>query len=376
MVLTGRPVYLSDESDAPSVLQLVNLLLRHRRLVVTLSLGVAILAVGLGLMLDVSHTSSGSFMSRSDQGQISRLGGLAAQFGVNLPNMGSGESPQFYADLLRSTHLLSQVVDTRYTAGATDGGEESRTGNLVELYEIEAETPRLRHEAAVERLRNDVTVETVDQTGVVRLSVTAPWPDLAQQVADRLIELVQKFNVEQRQTRAEEERRFLEERVSRARQDLLAAEDSLERFLQRNRRYQDSPPLRFAHDRLQRRVSLQQQVYTSLAQSFEEAKIQAVRNTPVITVVQPPRLPARPDSRNLAAHGVLGLLLGGLVAVFWAFGSRLISDARSTEADSYEEFLRLRRATREDFGRLVRPVRRVLVALREPFRSEEENGTR
>lgn len=361
IVVGGQPVYLADEASAPSALELVNVLLRRRRLLVVLSVAVAVLAVGHGLVSDVSYSSSGSFTSQGQGGQISRLGGLAAQFGINLPDVGAGESPQFYADLLHSTHLLGQAVDRLYRVEAPDGsGEDTLEGNLVELYQIVGESPRLRRDAAIERLRSQVAVETLEQTGVVRFTVTAPWASLSRQLADRLIELVQHFNVERRQSRAEEEREFLAGRVEEAEEELLALEDSLEAFLENNRSFDNSPTLRFRHDRLQRRVSLQQQVYTSLAQSLEEAKIQAVRNTPVITVVEPPREPARPDSRMLAVRGVLGLLLGGMLAVFWVFGLRLMADARRDETDQYEEFERLRQETVEDLRRLLHGIRRTL----------------
>lgn len=353
----GRPVYVNDDSDALSVLEVIVELLRHRKLVVVLPIVIAALAVAHGFMSDVTYSVEASFTSRGQQAQVSQLGGLAAQFGINLPDVGAGESPQFYADLLHSTRLLGDAVETRYQIDADDADDAGRLeGNLVELYEIEGETRSLRREAAIERLRSDVTVWTHEQTGVVRFSVTAPSPDLARQLAHRLIELVQSFNMDQRQSRAKAEREFLESRVEEAEEHLFAVEDSLEQFLENNRSYQSSPALRFEHDRLQRRVTLHQQVYTSLAQSLEEAKVQAVRNTPVVTVVEPPRTPPQPDSRRLIVRGILGLFLGGMIAVFVIFGFRLARDARRGDSSEYEDFLRLRDDALMDVRRLAGPA--------------------
>lgn len=349
----GRPVYLDDETDAPSVLELLNVLLRRRRLLIVLPITLAVLAVLFGFLSDRTFSSVGSFTPQEEGGQVSRLGGLAAQFGVNLSGLSSGQSPQFYADILHSTHMLGQVVDTSYQAGGVDPRERT----LVKLYEIEAESPELRRDAAIERLRNHVAVTTIEETGVVRFTVTTPWAAVSHQVAERLIELVQQFNVDRRQTQAAAERDFLAGRVEAARQDLLAAEQRLETFLENNRRYDGSPPLQFEHDRLQRRVSLQQQVYSSLVQSYEDAKIQAVRNTPVITVVEPPRRPVKPDSRMLAIRGVLGLMLGVMLAVIWALGGQLLSDARSDESEQYREFQRLRAEAGEDLRRGAERIR-------------------
>ena len=53
-----------------------------------------------------------------------------------------------------------------------------------------------------------------------------------------------------------------------------------------------------------------QQIYTSLAQAYEQAKIEEVRDTPVITVLQPPEIPVLPNSRRVVVKTVLGFILG------------------------------------------------------------------
>ena len=70
------------------------------------------------------------------------------------------------------------------------------------------------------------------------------------------------------------------------------------------------PELNFQQERLQRQVQLQQQLYTTLSQSFEQAKIEEVRDTPVITVVEPPEAPVRPDPRGLVRNAFLTIILG------------------------------------------------------------------
>jgi uncharacterized protein involved in exopolysaccharide biosynthesis len=69
---------------------------------------------------------------------------------------------------------------------------------------------------------------------------------------------------------------------------------------------------------LERDISLRQQVYTTLVQSFEQARIAEVRDTPVITVLQPPFLPAR-DPRGLVLMAAVGLALGGMAGLVLAF---------------------------------------------------------
>jgi len=133
------------------------------------------------------------------------------------------------------------------------------------------------------------------RTGTVRLSVTTPYAALALRVNQRLLEAAEPVQSRQRQSQAAAERRFTEQRLDEVKQELSHAEDKLQAFLQRNRDYRDSPQLSFEQDRLAREVARQQQLYTSLSQAYEQAKIEEVRDTPVFTVVERPDLPIRPD---------------------------------------------------------------------------------
>jgi capsular polysaccharide biosynthesis protein len=63
---------------------------------------------------------------------------------------------------------------------------------------------------AVDRLREAISTSAVDrETGVVRLTVSATHPALSEQIAQRLLELLNEFNTEARQSRAQEEGRFI-----------------------------------------------------------------------------------------------------------------------------------------------------------------------
>jgi capsule polysaccharide export protein KpsE/RkpR len=110
---------------------------------------------------------------------------------------------------------------------------------------------------------------------------------------------------------------------------LRASEDRLLAFSQANRRIQDSPDLIAQRARLERDVTMQQQIYTTLAQAYEQAKIEEVRDTPVLTVITPPEVPARPDSRRLA---VKGALLTALLLLF-GVGVAITTDSMRNDGD-------------------------------------------
>jgi uncharacterized protein involved in exopolysaccharide biosynthesis len=87
------------------------------------------------------------------------------------------------------------------------------------------------------------------------------------------------------------------------------------RFLESNRNYSGSPTLQATRDRLQRELSLKSQIHSTLTQAYEQARIDEVRDTPVITVVEAPEVSARPDSRRMVIRLAVALLVGLVLAV-------------------------------------------------------------
>jgi uncharacterized protein involved in exopolysaccharide biosynthesis len=171
---------------------------------------------------------------------------------------------------------------------------------------------------AVRALQSAIVASEDRRLGTVTLRVRARWASLAQELAERLLDGVNEFNFQTRKSQASVERRFIEDRLTETGRELLAAETRMQEFLSRNRNLATSPELLFQRDRLQRELTLRQQIYTSLVQSREDARIREVRDTPVITVIETPSMPLRPESRRVALNVVGGAIAAGLLGVLFA----------------------------------------------------------
>ncbi|HEX3158135.1 MAG TPA: hypothetical protein VHQ45_06435 [Gemmatimonadaceae bacterium] len=346
------------DADAISVVSLLNGILRHRGLVAALALLAFVTVIGIGLVRARTYSSSAAFTPQARR-TSSNLSGLAAQFGLSLPTTDGAQSPQFYMDLLESRPLLGRTVESHFEY-QTDTGAVS--GTLVDIYDPDEKTPGLRREAAMRKLAKDIAASIAPKTGVVTITVRAEHPVLAHQIADRLLALTNEFNLETRQSQAAAERQFTERRLAEVRTDLRAAENRQEDFLRRNREYGGSPTLRFEQERLAREVSLQQELYTTIAQSYEQAKIEEVRDTPVITVVAPPEVPVKPDPRGLLKKGILALVGGAMLGILIAIGRTLSRKSREMDSVELEELSELRRAAMDDITHPWRPLGRMLRA--------------
>lgn len=334
-----------------SIFAAVNALLRQRVLVVGCVVLLAALGGSWAFLRDRMYSSASSFMP---EGRQSAASGLAAQFGLSLPGSGGTDSPQFYADLLQSREILGATVTTAFTVPGTI----PRPTTLVDLYRVEGATPALRREAAIDRLSKMVDVSVSARTNVVTLRVKAASPQLAQQINQRLLTLLGDFNQRRRQSRAGEERRFAEARLAAVKGELRVAEDRLQSFLQSNRDYQNSPSLVFSYERLQADVSLLRQVVTTLQESAEQAKIEEVRDTPTVTLVESPNLPARPDPRGVLTFALIGIVLGTFLGMALALVRETLSRPSVRATSDYEEFVQLRREAVSDFLHPWRALRR------------------
>ncbi len=350
----NEPARSASDADGLSLLALANVALRHRWLALRVTLLAIVLTVAYVLFRPATYTVASSFRLQTRDNTVSSLTGLAAQLGLQMPTTDATQTPAFYVDLLRSREILGGAVTHRYPGSVLPADS---TEDLTQAFKVRGDTPGIRRERAMDKLNDAMTVISSPRTGVISLSVTLHDPVLAQAVTQQLIEEVNTFNLESRKTQAGAERRFVEQRLDELKDSLRAAEDRLQAFLQRNRDYENSPQLSFQQQRLARNVNMQQEMVTSLAQSFEQARIEEVRDTPVITVIDKPERPVQRDSRGLLKKAIIALMLGGALGLGIAFLREGAARSRRAGSEELEEFRELRHEALEDL-KLHRRARR------------------
>jgi uncharacterized protein involved in exopolysaccharide biosynthesis len=304
------------QEDDIDVAALSAFLRRHRRTLGLCLLVAIALSIGVAIALPRTYTTTTSFIPQG-RTQTSALASIASQFGFSVPFSDATRSPSFYSALLLSKNVVANVLQRTYRTSAGDG---AKSMTLVEYLRGRGENADQRRHSASAKLLRRVSVGVDQKAGMVRLEVQLRDPLVSRDVAQAFIAEVDSFNLRSRQSQASSERRFTEGRVAEARAEARQADDELQAFLQRNRDFRTSPQLTFTYDRLVNNVNLRQQIYTSVAQAYEQARIEEVRDTPVITVVEAPMLPARPDPRPFGRALTGGLLLGCLAG--WLLGKR------------------------------------------------------
>ena len=316
----------SEASTSPIAGALAFAWTRRAAVAIILLLSAAV-GVGLAYILPTRFEASVSLSPAPDNGSRLQFGGALASLGgqLGLDLGGSRTQLRFYPKLLTSYWFLSTLSRREVTP----------THTLFEMLEGSApdttavDFARLQ-DGAVAKLRRLVGVDLDERANVFTLSVRLPARDVALATTSNAVALITEFNTHVRRLQASDNRRFIEQRVDSAHTELNAAEEAEADFLRRNKSYEQSPTLTLDYQRLQRHVALLQDVYVTLSRNLEEARIDEVREAPVLTVVDPPHVGwrrAEPD-RSRVVLTTVGLT-AALLALWLFYHQELSSALRS-----------------------------------------------
>jgi len=343
--------------EETSLLAFANVLLRHRRLIgaCTLVGGLVVFASTLGEQ--PYYSTRVQFTARGAPSGL--LAGIAAQYGLSIVGSDPSQSIEFYEDLLKSTELLRQVAKREYQVRTPNGMVR---GTLPVLYQIHAGSREAEINLAALELRDHILTNATRRTGLVTFFVSTAYPDLTQQAARNMVSELDVYNTERRRSQITAERTFIEQRLAESSAALARAENDLRGFRDLNREYLSSPTLSLENDRLNREVTMRQQLYTSLSQAYEQARIEEVRDTPAITIVEPPDLPSTSDVGYRLRNRLLGAIAGMLLGIVLAFVRERVHETEVEGSRTFAAYSELKRATMRDLARPWRPVGRLFRA--------------
>jgi hypothetical protein len=85
-------------------------------------------------------------------------------------------------------------------------------------------------------------------------------------------------------------------------------------------------------------VDMQQQLYMSLAQAHEQARLDEVRSTPVIGLIDAPEGSIRRNGGNYIRSAIIGLIFGVILGTLLALWREYFERFRVTQPKRYSEF--------------------------------------
>lgn len=313
----SRTADLGDASEEPnestqfSWVSLLAAGVRHGRLILLCGVALALLQSLRGLVGERTYTTTAVFMTERASGQITQALQLAARFGLGAGVSSSTPSVYLIERALRSRPLRDSVASRSYRT-MVDG--ELEPALLPELLEIESRNEFQKMRRTRQWLGRAMQVQRDLASGIFTVRVRTRWPHVSRDVATYVIDELNDLTVELRQATPEADVGFLEGRLRQTKAARDSAEQAWLAFRSANRDFGPWSPLTLEGQRLQAQFDRLDGRYEYLLTVYADAMTEALRDTPVIAVIQPPYLPMRPDSRQIAFSGTSGLVGGCLLA--------------------------------------------------------------
>lgn len=196
------------------VLKLLSILVKHRKLIILNTLIVVVLAAAISFVLPKRYTARTTVLPPETESGLSGLMGLStgllAQAASNfaLPIMATPSD--IYASMLESETILLRTIDSL---------------DLMTAFKVTT-----RH-AALGILRDRMSVK-VEMDGIVAVEVEDRNPELAAQIANRLVISLDQLKKEMRSQKGRDFSQFLQRRLNETDSSLRRAADELRQFQQ------------------------------------------------------------------------------------------------------------------------------------------------
>ncbi|MBK9303876.1 MAG: hypothetical protein IPM94_08330 [bacterium] len=312
-----------DRVPTTAILQLVREATRRWKLVVAVVAGCLALAALLSLLMTPVYEATVTVLPRSDGARLGLLGSL---FEVPGLSAGSGAGNEMlYAKILVSDDVLSSVIDRTWSYRGSPAPV-----TLYEVFGIDRRPGDAGHEGRARakltaKLRDGVVGMVRDKaTGFMIVRVRAPRdPALAADMANALVDRLDRFNIGASTSKAGRQLRFLEERLTAVREELSAAEDALVEFVESNRAFRDSPLLNQRYQRLQREAEATNAVWVELRRQVELTRLEEQRDLTTLDVLDRAAAPLDPIMPDLELNLLVATCLGFVIALGIVEGSLL-----------------------------------------------------
>ena len=282
-IATAGGKAIPEQDEVIHLLPIVNIFLINRRYIF---LPACYLAFGvwlLTLLLSPVYTATASFMI-SGNSSNEKVAGGNLNTGVDAGIDEFSGLPQYWSALLHSSEFLTKVVKPQLGLDV----KKSHANWLRELVGDD-DDPDATTQKAVNLLKGMVSIspDPKSKRVILQLSVTSTDPTLSSNIAESLIQAISAYGGDERNQKAIENRDFIQQRLSITEQELGKAEKALTSFLTRNKKT-NLPRMETDKQRLERAVTVQEELFMSLRKQLELAKLKVQEDSTVLRILEQP----------------------------------------------------------------------------------------
>ena len=352
----------NNSSDEIDLIELIRHIWKGRWLIVKVTGLFVVFGLLIAFLSRVEYKSEARMLPEitDTRGGTSSLlrqfGGLG---GLNIPLAEGADAirPELYPDVLKSTPFFMDLIEHNikvynngelqdigvlaYVENHMGGGvsgvikkytihlpwtvlgwfksEETESGkSRVRFFDGNIKMMNKTDYDVIKILRDRINANANQRTGVITITAEFPDPVVAAQIADFAVKYLTDYITEYRVGKVRKDLEFVKERHAEKEKEFHQAQLALAKFRDANINI-ISAAARTEEQRLQDQYNLAFNVYNTLAQQLEQARIKVHEETPVIQILEPVQVPVEKSKPRRALILVIAVFIGGVFGVILAF---------------------------------------------------------
>ncbi|WP_111668810.1 GumC domain-containing protein [Algoriphagus litoralis] len=308
-----------------------------------------IVGLGLGALVSivkkpVFHAETSFVLEEGEGGGIGQMSGLASLVGVNLGSLGS-TSGLFQGDnimeLYRSDRMLAETLLSEFNESQllidrfVEFQElDKKWAAKVDFATLDFSIPRenftVTQDSVVKEVaklirENQLSVAKPDRKlSIIQVSISSKDELFAKAFNERLVEKVNTFYLETKTKKTGENLSILQTQADSVRSIL---DESIGAYASATDRVPNANPLLSSAtvESRKRQIDVQATgaVYQEIVKNLEIAKVNHRNNSPLIQIIDSPRLPLKRSEIRLVKGMVLGAIITGILVLFGLYFRRL-----------------------------------------------------
>lgn len=352
-----------DENDQIDVIELIKVVWERRKFIYKFIAAGVVVGVIAALIIPKEYSSSTTLMpeySSDSQGSASSLlqqfGGLVGVSGGSYSANSNAIRVDLYPQIVQSLPFQIELLETeiyferydttttvynyfaevkspgllgniqKYTIGlpgvileafsssdSTTENFNSSTGTIISVSKKQLDVIKL--------MRSRVAVSLNEESGVVTISAKMPEARASAEVAQIVYNRLTEYLIEYRTEKVNVDLTFIEQQLDNARKRFNEAQLKRAEFEDSNQGTL-SARANTDRERLQSEFDLAFNVYNTLAQRYEEAKLKVQEETPVFKILQPIQVPLNDDTSGVMVLAAF-IALSVFCSISWIIGISL-----------------------------------------------------
>ena len=257
------------------------------------------------------YVTTAKLLPTGEDNSLSNIQGLASQFGLSIPFQG-GSNLSFtdiYPEIVKSRQLIAIILEKKFNTRKY-GQNQALKNVLSRQYSLEKYDVDERFKRASEILQDNIKISKARLTSIVTLEVGAIEPDFAVDLTNAIINESDKLQRQFKTHQVSDKRSFIQDRIKDVKKDLESAQEDLKEFREKNRQVQYSPALLLEEERLTTEMDVKKEIFSTLKQQFELAKIEKVEEGATVQILDKPVAPYEQSSPKVILSIFLSFFIG------------------------------------------------------------------